>query len=406
MTIELDIVRLGAQSDGVAETADGLRFVPFALPGERVRLAGEGLPEVVSAASPDRTAPVCRHFGVCGGCVAQHMRDPLYAEWKRGIVTEALRQHGLQAEVAALRRLPPASRRRAVFSAARARDGSLQLGYQRRKSNELVDIRECPILEPAIVARLHALRSVAATMPGSDIRMTVLATRNGLDIALNQAGNRANPTTVAALAKISAEHQIARIAINGDIAIEHAPPILSFASVDVVPPPGAFVQAAQPAEAEITRLVLEAIGPAKRVADLFCGIGTFTLPLARKARVLASDGDKAALAALGQAAARAQDLKPIETKHRDLFREPLSAQELRGYDAVVFDPPRAGAKVQADKLVRSTVPLLVAVSCDPGTLARDLRVLVDGGYAIEVVTPIDQFLFSAHVEVVAVLRRR
>ena len=406
MTIELDIVRLGAQSDGVAETADGLRFVPFALPGERVRLAGEGLPEVVSAASPDRTAPVCRHFGVCGGCVAQHMRDPLYAEWKRGIVTEALRQHGLQAEVAALRRLPLASRRRAVFSAARARDGSLQLGYQRRKSNELVDIQECPILEPAIVARLHALRSVAASMPGSDMRMAVLATRNGLDIALNQAANRASPTTVAALAKTSAEHQLARIAINGEIAVEHARPILSFASVDVVPPPGAFVQAAQPAEEEITRLVLEAVGPAKRVADLFCGIGTFTLPLARKARVLASDGDKAALAALGQAAARAQGLKPIEIKHRDLFREPLSAQELRGYDAVVFDPPRAGARAQAEKLVRSTVPLLVAVSCDPGTLARDLRVLVDGGYAIEAVTPIDQFLYSAHVEVVAVLRRR
>ena len=406
MTIELDIVRLGAQGDGIAETADGLRFVPFTLPGERVRLADVGMLEIISAASPERTTPVCRHFGVCGGCVAQHMRDPLYADWKRGIVTEALRQHGLQAEVAALRRVPLASRRRAVFSVARAKDASLQLGYQRRKSTEIVDIQECPILAPAIVDRLQALRTLAANLPGRDVRMTVLATRNGLDIALNHAANRSSATTVAALAKISAEHQILRIAINDDIVLEHTPPVLSFAGVDVVPPPGAFVQAAQPAEDEITRLILEAVGSAKRVADLFCGVGTFTFPLARRARVLAADGDQTALAALGQAAARAQGLKPIETKHRDLFREPLSAQELRGYDAVVFDPPRAGAKAQAEKLARSTVPLVVAVSCDPGTLARDLRVLVDGGYAIETVTPIDQFLFSAHVEVVAVLRRR
>ena len=201
-------------------------------------------------------------------------------------------------------------------------------------------------------------------------------------------------------------HGIARITVNGETLVEHAAPTLSFGGVDVVPPPGAFVQAAEAAELEISRLVVDAVGRSKRVADLFCGIGTFTLPLARRGRVLAVDGDQAAIDALDAAARRAQGLKPIETKLRDLFREPLSARELKDFDAVVFDPPRAGAKAQAERLAQSLVPLVVAVSCDPGTLARDLRILVDGGYSIEAVTPIDQFLFSAHVEVVAVLRRR
>jgi 23S rRNA (uracil1939-C5)-methyltransferase len=169
---------------------------------------------------------------------------------------------------------------------------------------------------------------------------------------------------------------------------------------------GAFVQAAEAAEVEITRLIVEAVGRSKRVADLFCGVGTFTLPIARLSRVLAIDGDQAAVAALAAAGRHAQGLKPIETRSRDLFREPLSARELKEFDAVVFDPPRAGAKAQAERLAQSPVPLVVAVSCDPGTLARDLRILVDGGYSIDTVTPIDQFLFSAHVEVVVALRRR
>lgn len=406
MTIELDIVRLGAQGDGIAETGNGPRYVPFALPGEHVRLAANGMSEVVSLASSDRAAPVCRHFGTCGGCVAQHMSDRLYADWKRSIVVDTFRHHGLQSEIAPLQRLALGSRRRAVLTARHETAGSVALGYHRRKSTELIDVEECPILEPAIVARLGALKSIAAAMPSREIRFTVLLTHTGLDVALNHNAGRLGPDAIAGLAKIAGAHQIARITVNGEALVEHAAPTLSFGGVDVVPPPGIFVQAAEAAELEISRLVVDAVGRSKRVADLFCGVGTFTLPLARLSRVLAVDGDKAAIAALNAAARRAQGLKPIETKLRDLFREPLSARELKDFDAIVFDPPRAGAKAQAERLAQSLVPLVVAVSCDPGTLARDLRVLVDGGYSIEAVTPIDQFLFSAHVEVVAALRRR
>ncbi len=405
MTIELEIADLGAQGDGIAETAGGTRYVPFALPGERVRIAGGNAPELLSPPSADRATPICRHHGVCGGCVAQHMRERLYAEWKRGIVAEALRQRGLTPEVAPLVRVAPHSRRRAVLTARRQRDGQATLGYHRRKSAELVDLQECPVLQPAIVERLAALRAIAAALPAREARLTVLATSAGLDISAEHGGNRLGAAAVSEIARIAAKQQLARIAVNGETVIERVPPVLAFAGIDAVPPPGAFVQAVEAAELEMTRLVREAVAGSTRVADLFCGVGTFALPMARNARVLAVDSDDKALAALDAAVRRAQGLKPVETKLRDLLRTPLGAKELEGFDAVVFDPPRAGAKAQAERLAQSQVPLVVAVSCDPGTLARDLRILVDGGYSLEGVTPIDQFLFSAHVEAVAVLRR-
>ena len=302
-------------------------------------------------------------------------------------------------------RVAPHSRRRAVLTARRQRDGQATLGYHRRKSAELVDLQECPVLQPAIVERLAALRAIAAALPAREARLTVLATSAGLDISAEHGGNRLGAAAVSEIARIAAKQQLARIAVNGETVIERVPPVLAFAGIDAVPPPGAFVQAVEAAELEMTRLVREAVAGSTRVADLFCGVGTFALPMARNARVLAVDSDDKALAALDAAVRRAQGLKPVETKLRDLLRTPLGAKELEGFDAVVFDPPRAGAKAQAERLAQSQVPLVVAVSCDPGTLARDLRILVDGGYSLEGVTPIDQFLFSAHVEAVAVLRR-
>jgi 23S rRNA (uracil1939-C5)-methyltransferase len=405
VTVELDIVRLGAQGDGIADTGDGWRYVPFALPGERVRISDDAIAAVVSGASSDRAAPACRHFGTCGGCVAQHMSGPLYADWKRSIVVDALRQHGLSADVAPLRRISPASRRRAVLTAWRKKDGSVGLGYHRRRSNDLVNIEECPILIPALVASLPVLRAIAEAMPARETRLTVLLTRGGLDISINHGARHLGPEAVAGISRAAAQHRIARVTVNGAIVVERTAPAVSLGGVDAVVPPGAFVQAAEAAELEISRLVVDAIGKAKHVADLFCGIGTLTFPIARRARVLAVDGDHAAIAALSAAARHTQGLKPIETKVRDLFREPLSPRELKDFDAVIFDAPRAGARAQAERLAKSDVPVAMAVSCDPGTLARDVRLLVDGGYSIESVTPIDQFLFSAHVEVVAVLRR-
>jgi 23S rRNA (uracil1939-C5)-methyltransferase len=401
---EVDIARLGAQGDGIAEAADGPTYVPFALPGERVRVSGPGLPELLSAPNPERREPQCRHFATCGGCVAQHMSEPLYAIWKRGIVVEALRQRGLDVEVGPLRRVAPGSRRRAVLTARRER-GKIILGYHRRRSDELFVVEECPVLLPTIVSQLAGLRAIAAQLARREIRLTVLATPVGLDVTVDDAGTRPDARAAAEVARLAAGHGIARICVDGETIVERARPALAMGGASVEPPPGAFVQAVAEAEAEMVQLVVTAVAKAKRVADLFCGIGTFTFPLARRARTLAVDDNEEAVAALAAAARHAQGLKPIETKVRDLFRIPLSPKELEGFDAVVLDPARSGAEAQAQQLARSRVPVAICVSCNPGTLARDARILLDGGYVLESVTPIDQFLFSAHVEAVAVFRR-
>jgi 23S rRNA (uracil1939-C5)-methyltransferase len=401
--LEVDIARLGAQGDGIAETADGPRYIPFALPGERVRVGGQGLPELLSAPSPERREPSCRHFATCGGCVAQHMSEPLYESWKRGIVVEALRQRGLDVEVGPLRRVAPGSRRRTVLTAGRERGGTI-LGYHRRRSHELFVVEECPVLQPGIVSQLAGLRAIAGKLARREIRLTVLFTPVGLDVAVDGTGPCPDARAAAELARLAANHGIARICVDGETIVERARPALDMVGVSVEPPPGTFVQAVAEAEAEMVRLVAAAAAKAKRVADLFCGIGTFTFPLARRARTLAVDDNEEAVGALAAAARHAQGLKPIETKVRDLFRMPLSPKELEGFDAVVLDPARSGAEAQARQLARSAVPVVICVSCNPGTLARDARILLDGGYALESVTPIDQFLFSAHVETIAVFR--
>ncbi len=401
----LDITALGAQGDGIAVVGGARLYVPFALPGERVRRpqGEEGLPDIVSAPSPDRVAPACRHFGVCGGCAAQHMSDALYAAWKRDHVVAAFAQRGLEPDIAALVRVAPGTRRRAVLT-AKARGGRAMLGFHRQRSHDLVDVQECPVVLPAIADKLPALRALCAGLPQGEARVTVLATRAGLDVAVE--GVRAPAgAAMARLVGQALESGLARLTLAGAPLMEHGAPTLPVGGVETAVPPGVFVQAVEEAERALVQRVVDATEGARRVADLFCGVGTFALPLAARARVLAVDSHAPAVAGLTAAAQRRQGLKPIETKVRDLFREPLSSLELKGFDAVVFDPPRAGAMAQARQLAQSSVRTLVAVSCDAGTLARDVRLLVDGGYAIESVTPIDQFLYAPHVEIVAVLRR-
>jgi 23S rRNA (uracil1939-C5)-methyltransferase len=404
VTDALEIVRLGAQGDGIAPTSGGERFVPFALPGERVRETPHGLPELLSPPSRDRRAPVCKHFGVCGGCAAQHMSGALYADWKRSIVIDALRHRGIETEVAPLAGIPRLSRRRAVLTAKRAASG-IVLGYHRRKSHDLFAVEECPVLTSAIVNELRSLRALAAALEAADARLTVLATPAGLDVAI-ETEKPAPASSTARLVQAAAPlSRIARVAVNGSIAFERTSPVLDIDGARIVPPPGAFVQAVTEAERMMADAILAATPKAKRIADLFCGIGTFTLRLARRTRVFAVDSDRRAIASLEAAVRQAQGLKPIDTRVRDLFRDPISPRELDDFDGVVFDPPYAGAKAQAQSLAHSKVPTIAAVSCNPATLARDLRILVDGGYRIERVIPIDQFLYAAHVEAVAILRR-
>ena len=347
----LEIQALGAQGDGVTLSGGERQYVPFALPGETVRTFGSGLPEIVSAPSPERRPPSCRHFGVCGGCAAQHMSDTLYAEWKRGNVVAAFSQRGLDPAISPLVPVPPGSRRRTVLTGRRDR-GHVTLGYHRHGSHELVDIGECPVMRPAIVSGLPVLRAVCAALPVAELRLTVLAARSGLDVAIEGAKARTAGPTAAELARIVSQSGIARLTVAGETIIERAAVTLPIAGVETAVPPGVFVQAVGEAEAEMVARVIAATHGSRRIADLFCGIGTFALSLAKGARIAGADSDARAVAALNAAARSRQGIKPIETTVRDLFREPLSSRELDDFDAVVFDPPRAGALKQAEQLAR------------------------------------------------------
>jgi 23S rRNA (uracil1939-C5)-methyltransferase len=404
---ELLITRVGAQGDGIAESNGAPVFVPFALAGERVIADVEGergrLVRILQP-SAERIEPICRHFGTCGGCAVQHMSSGAYRSWKRDLVTSAFAARGLDVGVDALVE-PGGKRRRAVFSIERS-DKGVAIGFHEAQSHALVAIEECPVLEPKIVAALPALNALVQSLISKrGARLTVTLTKSGLDVLLDGIERRLTPDIRSRLASGASALQLARLAVGNDVVVETLPPFLSFGTADVVLPPGGFVQAVAEAEAEMARRVLAAVGKIKTVADLFCGIGAFAFPLAARAKVLAFDGNQLAIEALNAAAKKASGLKPITARVRDLFREPLSPLELNEHDAIVFDPPRAGAEAQAQRLAKSRVKTVVAVSCNPATLARDARHLVDGGYKIETVTPVDQFVYSAHVEVVAVFRR-
>lgn len=413
--LTLDIVRLGSQGDGVAELAGGAAvFVPFSLPGERVRalVTGERAELVgIETGSADRIAPLCRHFTRCGGCDVQHLSATAYATWKRQLVVDAFAQRGIAADVAPLVGVAPGTRRRAVMSARWTRNGVV-LGFHAARERMIVDLEECPVLLPRLAALLPALRLLLEAMPrfDDDARVTLIAADNG--IAVSVADVIAQKQLTADLVSRIAEHAartpgLLRLTLEGDTIFQRAVPEIAMGRARVVPPAEIFLQATREAEVAMVERVLAAL-PRKpsRIVDLFAGVGAFTFPLAERAAVLAVDSDPVALQALQHGARNAQGLKPIEVRTRDLFREPLSRKELEGFDAAVLDPPRAGAKAQCDMLAKSKVPLVVMVSCNPATLARDVRVLIDAGYSLASVTPIDQFVFSAHVEAVAVLARR
>jgi 23S rRNA (uracil1939-C5)-methyltransferase len=334
------------------------------------------------------------------------MSPQVYSRWKHDLVAKAMHAQGLDIPVGSLLPIPPRSRRRAVFTSQMAAAGS-SFGFHARRTHAVVDIMECPVMVPAISSALADLKSLVATLPrrAEEVRVTVAALDGGLDVALAGSRGKLSPAERARLAERAATSRIARLTVDGDIIATHVEPSLVTSAGAIVPPPGAFFQAVSKAEDAMVQQVVIAVGKAKRIVDLFAGLGTFSLPLARVGRVLAVDSDKSLLAALSDAARKAQGLKPIETKLRDLFREPLSLKELEGADAVVFDPPRAGAEAQVQVLARSPIKTLVAVSCNPQTLARDARILRDGGYACVGVAPIDQFLYTPHIEAVAVFRR-
>ena len=414
-TETVTIQRLGGQGDGIAEGRDGPVYVPFTLPGEEVAIArvkNQGTLMSIAKASPDRREPACRHFGpdgvngTCGGCTLQHMADEPYRAFKRQLVVNALKSQGIDVAVGELIAAHPGERRRVVF-AARKTEKDMLIGFNQAESHHIVDIEECPISSAGIMARLPAIKAIAAAMAtnAEAFRISVLETLSGLDLAVDGIKKISDQQRRKAVETVLGMRGIARVSLNGEILVEPQKPVVDFGGVQVLPPAGGFTQATKPAEDAMAELVVANVGKARRIADLFAGSGTFSLRLARIGRVHAVESEDKALAALDQAARKAQGLKPVSIEKRDLFRRPLMTAEFKHYDAVVFDPPRAGADFQCQELARSAVKKVVAVSCNPLTLARDLAILVEGGYRVTNVTPIDQFLWTSHVEVVATLEK-
>jgi 23S rRNA (uracil1939-C5)-methyltransferase len=398
---ELTITRLGLQGDGVA---DGPVFVPMVLPGETVSgdLDGTHLCNVrIVRPSDRRVSPPCRHFRSCGGCQLQHADDALVADWKVDVVRQALKARGLETVFRPIATSPPGSRRRAGFAARRTKKGATA-GFHGRASDTVVEIPDCILLVPEVLVGQHVAEALAlegASRKGL-LSAMVTATTSGLDVAVS-GGKPLDAPLRQALARICERFELARLAWDGEIVAQRTPPLLDFGVAQVAPPPGAFIQATAHGEAALRAVVLEIVEGAKRVVDLFAGCGTFALPLAQNAEVLAVEGDVAMVAALDAGWRHGRGLKALRTEARDLFRRPLLPDELAKADAVVLDPPRAGAEAQVAELARTRVPRIAYVSCNPVSFARDAATLAAAGFSLDWIQVVDQFRWSAHVELVA-----
>jgi 23S rRNA (uracil1939-C5)-methyltransferase len=420
-THAVTITRLGLRGDGIAQSPDGPLYVAGALPGETVRARvgvkrSDGfaatLEEIITP-SPDRITAPCPHFGTCGGCATQSLSDAAYAAWKQEMVVSSVKRAGLDPRlVAPMVRTAANGRRRAEFAAfrPRAKGAKAFFGFHARASNMVVNLETCLIVRPAIAALIPELRAVLSDIVPPGARWDVLITEitNGLDILIT-ANHGPGPDASMEFAMFAERADIARISWRDDggvqpVAVRRAP-VLDISGTNVEIPPGTFLQASAEAEGILSGLVCAA-ARGTRIADLYCGVGTFSLPLAKAgANVLAVDGDGPAVEAMARGAGLGGFGGQVSTQTRDLVRRPMMAADLKTFETVVFDPPRAGAAAQVAEIVKSPVPRVVAVSCNPASFAKDAAALVAGGYALEAVTPVDQFVWSGHVELVAAFSR-
>jgi len=404
----LVIDHVGHRGDGIAFAGGQTVFVPYTLDGETVDAEpvadhpDRRLLSRIEHASAARIAPFCKYFGACGGCAIQHWQPEAYRAWKRGIVVDTLAHAGIECEVDELVDAHGAGRRRITVHARRGADGELRVGFAAASSHAIVAIDDCPILDPTLRGALDAARALAEVLKPTtkplDIQIT--ATSSGLDVDVRGSGPLPS-AMIATLSRMAEQHRLARLTRHGELVLMRTPPVIAIGTAQVTLPPGSFLQATTAGEETLAALVTGHCQRAKHIADLFCGVGPFALRLAAKSRISAFDSDAGAVTALQKAATATSGLKPVKAQTRDLFRRPLMPQELRDYDTVVFDPPRQGAQAQVQQLAASKIPVVVAVSCNAATFARDARILIDGGYRIEGVTPVDQFRHTPHVELVA-----
>lgn len=409
LNARLAIERLGARGEGVSRGPHGLIFTPFALPGETIRAEVDGdrgkLVEVLSP-SPERVSAPCPHFTKCGGCAVQNLAQKAYESWKRGLVVDALRNAGVETQVAPTVAAWGAGRRRVTFHARNDQRGEPHLGFMEARSHRIYELDSCPILAPELAGALTVARRVAQILKNLDKPLDIVATAslNGLDIDVRGCG-KLDFALEQALIAAAGDLGLARISNHGLPLVERRPPEIAIGRARVNPPPGAFLQATAAGEEALAKLVVDAVGPAKKTADLFAGIGTFALRLAETGDVFCAESAVEPLAAGLRGGRAAPGLRSLTGEARDLFVRPLLSGELDRFEAVIFDPPRAGAEKQARELAKSAVPLIVGVSCNPQSFARDAKILIAGGHQLTSVTPVDQFLYSPHVELVGVFRK-
>lgn len=415
--LDVEIARIGRSGDGIAIVDEKPIYVPLALPGDRLavrlnerRRAGYGATTVSDVHRMPRHEPACRHFGTCGGCQLQHLPRALYRDWKREQIRRTLRSHGIESdELRPLIEATPETRRRLRLAFVN-KGGRIVLGFRRRARREIVQIRECPIALPAMTdlfVPLHrALTSLDMARAGGEVSVT--AAESGIDLLFE---TEAEPSLAdrERLAALAEEEDLARIAWRPDVRCEVEPiaarrdVTVRFGNVPANLPSGAFLQATDVAEHAIVEAVMSVVEGAGRIADFFSGCGAIGLPLARKGpKVEAFECDPAMVQTLNVAARQAGLHAMIQGVCRDLDRDPLTGAELAPFDALVLDPPRAGARAQIDAIARQQRSFALAmVSCNPATFARDARALIDSGYRLKWVQPIDAFLHSAEIELVA-----
>jgi 23S rRNA (uracil1939-C5)-methyltransferase len=400
---------MGAKGDGVGA---GPLYASLTLPGERIRAERQGdraEVEAILEPSPDRVTPPCAYFGDCGGCALQHWAQPPYLAWKADQLRQALARERIETDILPTFATPAHSRRRLALH-ARAVGKGVALGFKARRSWRLVEIGSCTIAHPRLEAAFPALAALAKPFlehPKSAPTLHVTLTETGLDVDVTGIERRSGGLSADArvqAAERAAAGDFARVTLAGEIVYQSRQPLVRLGRVFVDLPPGGFLQAVPEAEAAMAAFAVQAIDGTSRVADLFCGVGTFSVRLAEVASVVAADVSASSVKAL-IAASGAPGLKAITAEARDLTRRPMLAAEMKRLDAVLFDPPRAGAAEQAREIAASKAPIAIGVSCDPATFARDARILVDGGFTLRRVLPVDQFLWSPHVELVGVFTR-
>ena len=412
--IDLTIDRLGARGDGISDWQGSPIYVDGALPDEtiRVRLAqgrGDGKAAVLEdilKASPDRREPPCSHARECGGCTLQHAKDVAYRAWKLDLLTVPLARSGLTGlAIEPLLVAPPASRRRTRLGIKRQGKHAI-VGFRGRRSRRVVAVEGCLVLTPALMAARAGLVPLIADLDVNEIELT--ETQTGIDLVLH-GENLPDLSGLERITAVAQDLDLARVSWRDNrsttpLAARHTPEV-SFGGISVALPAGGFLQPTLWGEKLMADRVAEAVGSSDHIADLYAGIGTFGFRLHHDHAITAVEGQPEMAAAMVDAARRAGLTKGFCAHQRDLARSPLTAVELDRFDAVIFDPPRQGAREQSVQIAASAVPVVVAVSCHPQSFSRDARILIDGGYRLDTIWPIDQFLWSHHLELVAVFRR-